>query len=120
MSEDYYFWLKSSYHNANFYFIPDILGEYVIQNDNISHDNKSFKNEKIKKIMFIISKILITKKNYEKTFVRMHFGKLINKLKSNSIFDFIFCTIKITLKYHIYIFPNIYNKISRRLFYINK
>ena len=45
--EDYDFWLKLAYHNANFYFIPDILGEYIIQNDNISHDNsKSFKNEK--------------------------------------------------------------------------
>ncbi len=45
--EDYVFWLKLAYHNANFYFIPDILGEYVIQNDNISHDNnKSFKSEK--------------------------------------------------------------------------
>ena len=46
--EDYDFWLKLAYHNSNFYFISDILGEYVIQNDNILHDNnKSFKSEKI-------------------------------------------------------------------------
>jgi glycosyltransferase involved in cell wall biosynthesis len=122
--EDYDFWLKLAYHNANFYFIPDILGEYVIQNDNISHDNsKSFKNEKnvLKNHVYNIQNFNPNKnKLWKKTFVRMELGKLINLLKLDTILSFIFYTIIITYKYHIYILPHIYYKVNRRLFYINK
>jgi glycosyltransferase involved in cell wall biosynthesis len=122
--EDYDFWLKLAYHNANFYFIPDILGEYIIQNDNISHDNsKSFKNEKnvLKNHVYNIQKFEINKnKLWKKTFVRMEIGKLINLLKLDTILSFIFYTIIITYKYHIYVLPHIYYKVNRRLFYINK
>ena len=122
--EDYDFWLKLAYHNANFYFIPDILGEYIIQNDNISHDNsKSFKNEKnvLKNHVYNIQKFEINKnKLWKKTYVRMELGKLINLLKLDTILSFIFYTIIITYKYHIYVLPHIYYKVNRRLFYINK
>jgi glycosyltransferase involved in cell wall biosynthesis len=118
--EDYDFWLKLAYHNANFFFIPDILGEYVIQNDNISHDNyKSFKNEKnvLKNHVYSIQNFDSNKnKLWKKTFVRMELGKLINLLKLDTILSFIFYTIIITYKYHIYILPHIYYKVNRRLF----
>lgn len=122
--EDYDFWLKLAFHNAYFYFIPDVLGEYVIQNDNISHDNyKSYKSEKnvLKNHVYNVQKFDPNKnKLWKKIYVRMELGKLINKFKWNEIFDFICCFIKITYKYHIYILPHIYHKINRRLFYINK
>jgi glycosyltransferase involved in cell wall biosynthesis len=46
--EDYDFWLHLAHHDAKFEFLNDVLGEYVIENHNISHNvQKSRKNTEI-------------------------------------------------------------------------